>query len=70
MTEGCLRLHYGYHAMSMALGRLDLYVGRKAPKSEAHEARMRAVENDLMESARAVVRLTICIDIRPHTPIW
>lgn len=65
MPEVSLRLHYAYHAMSIALGRLDVYVGRKAPKSEAHEARMRVAENDLMESARAVARLTICIDIRP-----
>ncbi|KAG6354379.1 hypothetical protein INS49_004396 [Diaporthe citri] len=70
MAEGCLRLHYCYHALSIALGRLDLYVGRKAAKTEAHGARMRAAENELMESARAVARLTICIDIRPHTPLW
>lgn len=70
MAEVSLRLHYAYHAMSIALGRLDVYVGRKAPKSEAHEQRMRVAENELMESARAVVRLTICIDIRPYTPMW
>ncbi|KAJ0104226.1 fungal specific transcription factor [Diaporthe amygdali] len=27
-------------------------------------------KKELMESARTVVRLTICIDIRPYTPIW
>lgn len=70
MAEGCLMLHYAYHALSIALGRLDLNVGRKATKDEAHEARMRAAENDLMESARAVARLTLCVDIRPYTPIW
>lgn len=70
MAEGCLRLHYCYHALSIALGRLDLYVCGKATKTEAHGARMRAAENELMESARAVARLTICIDIRPYTPLW
>lgn len=70
MAESCLRLHYCYHALSIALGRLDLYVGRKATKAEAHGARMRRAENELMESARAVARLTICIDIRPYTPLW
>lgn len=63
-------MHYAYHALSIALGRLDLNVGRKAAKDEANEARMRAAENDLMESARAVARLTLCVDIRPYTPIW
>lgn len=70
MAESSLRLHYAYHAMSIALGRLDLYVGGKASKNEARGARMRAAENDLMESARTVARLTICIDIRPYTPLW
>lgn len=70
MAEGCLRMHYCYHSLSIALGRLDLWVGRKATKSEAQAARMRAAENELMESARAVARLTICIDIRPYTPLW
>lgn len=70
MAEGCLRLHYAYYDLAIALGRLDLYVGRKATKSDANEARMRATESDLMDSARAVARLTMCIDMRPYTPLW
>lgn len=70
MAEGCLRLHYAYYDISIALGRLFIYVGRKAAKSEAHKARMKAAEDDLLGSARAVARLTTCIDIRPYTPIW
>lgn len=70
MAEGCLRLHYAYHALSIALGRVDLYVSTKASNTDARGGRMRAAENDLMQSARAVARLTMCIDIRPYTPIW
>lgn len=70
MSEGCLRLHFSYYNLAIALARAALYVSRKAAKSEADDVKVRAAENDLMESARAVARLTICIDIRPYTPLW
>lgn len=70
MAEGCLRLHYAYYDLTIALGRVALYVGRKATKGKAHEARMIETEKDLMDSARAVARLTIGIDMRPYTPLW
>lgn len=70
IAEGCLRLHYAYYNLSIALGRLALYVGRKATKTEEQKARMKMAEKDLQESSRAVAHLTLCIDIRPYTPLW
>lgn len=70
IAEGCLRLHFTYHALSIALGRLDLYISSNASRSDAHDARMREAKKQLMDSAKAVAHLTVSIDIRPYTPIW
>jgi hypothetical protein len=60
-----LRLHFVYHALAMALSRLELHVG-----AQKRGQRMENARKQLMDTARTVVKLTTYIDLKPYTPMW
>ncbi|KAK9770372.1 hypothetical protein AB5N19_13960 [Seiridium cardinale] len=60
-----LRLHYMYHALVIALCRLELHIA-----VDQGTARMNNTRKLLMNTARTVIHLTTFIELKPYTPLW
>lgn len=62
-----LRMHYMYHALIMAICRLEAHIGAGPENSKS---RTEAAAKELVGTARTVLQLTTYIDVRSCLPSW